>query len=151
MSEQWFENELSKQAKAKRLITVLLLFFLVVVIMSSCITQQKCFDKFGADTIQVVVKDTIYIPKETIKFSFKTLIDTLDVVDTFYIKQGRASGTFTRQDIKIECEPDTIYTETIVEVPIIQKADKKYWQFKEFWISISALVFLLIVLYLSRR
>jgi hypothetical protein len=150
MSEQWFDNELSKQAKAKRLITVLLLFFLVVVIMSSCATQKRCFDKYGTLT-PLTVRDTIYLPKEVVKFSFKTLIDTLEVVDTFYMKRGRASAVFTRDTVKIQCDSDTIYYETIVNIPSVDKPDKKYWQFKEFWIAICALVFLLIVLYLSRR
>jgi hypothetical protein len=150
MSEQWFENELSKQAKAKRLIAALLLFFLVVVIMSSCATQKRCFDKYGK-VEPITIRDTIYVPKEVIKFSFKTLYDTLQVVDTFIINKERVRAIFTRDTILIECKADTVYREIKIKDPCIDKPDKKYWQFKEFWISIGALVFLLIVLYLSRR
>jgi len=92
----------------------------ILLLCTGCVTQKKCIEKFG-DTIRVTVKDTIYIPKEVINFSFQTLIDTLEVVDTFYIKQGRASATFTPQSVTIECEADTIYKERVIKVPAIKE------------------------------
>jgi hypothetical protein len=92
----------------------------ILLLCTGCATQKRCFDKYGAP-ITVTVKDTIYIPKETVKFSFQTLIDTLELVDTFIINKERVRAIFTRDTILIECKSDTVYTEKIIEIPAIKE------------------------------
>jgi hypothetical protein len=148
--DNWLKEEERKHGTIKGIITGLIIALLIVVFLSSCATQKRCFDKYGSGQI-ITVRDTFHIEKEVVKFSFQTLIDTLEVVDTFIINKERVRAIFTRDTILIECKADTIYTEKIIQVPSIDKPDKKFWQFKEFWISIGGIVFLLIVLYISRR
>jgi len=119
--------------------------FFVLLLLSSCASQKRCFDKYGGIEI-IKVRDTVYVPKEVVKFSFKTLIDTLEVVDTFYIKQGRASAIFTRDTVTIQCDADTVYFETIVKVPSIAPKKDNFYNHKEFWVLFGVLVLIVIVL-----
>ncbi len=92
----------------------------ILLLCTGCATQKRCFDKYG-QVEPITIRDTIYVPKETVKFSFQTLIDTLQVVDTFIINKERVRAIFTRDTIIIECKSDTVYTEKIIEVPAIKE------------------------------
>jgi len=97
-----------------------ILVIAILLLCTGCATQKRCFDKYGAIE-PLIYRDTIYVPKETVKFSFKTLYDTLQVVDTFIINKERVRAIFTRDTIVIECKSDTVYTEIIIEVPAIKE------------------------------
>lgn len=123
---------------------------IAILFLSSCATQKRCYDKFGG--IQtILVKDTVYIPKETVKFSLQSIIDTLMLIDTFRIEKVRVRAIFTKDTVLIECKPDTVYMEKLVHVPKIEKPESKYWQHKEFWISIVIFVLFAALVYLSRK
>jgi len=94
----------------------------ILLLCTGCATQKRCFDKYGAIE-PLIYRDTIYVPKETVKFSFQTLIDTLEVVDTFIINKERVRAIFTRDTVLIECKEDTVYIEKKVFIKCQEKPD----------------------------
>lgn len=121
-------------------VAMLIAILVSVMLLSSCVTYQKCADKFGyQDTVKIEVRDTLYRnlsfqpPKSTYKFDMR--LDSL-----LWAKPGQAVYFYNadstqkvtiqkdkdndRLSITSDCEPDTVKVEVAipyeVEVPCPQ-------------------------------
>lgn len=95
----------------------LLLFIGTLVLLSSCITQQRCNEKFPpivSDTLIVkdstyYVHDTIYTPYQEITFSDDVPCDTLIVYKKEIKKNGlTGSVNITKGKLTFECKADSL-------------------------------------------
>lgn len=99
----------------------ILLITLTAFLLSSCVTFQRCKDKFGentvTDSVKVIVPVSVLVPKDSIVTSF--------VTDTTYfykeITQGRAKviveRTNTVTTVQAKCDTVTIFKKVPVKVP----------------------------------
>lgn len=116
--------------KGKNIITSIIIFALIALLLSSCVTYNKCLDKFGEKKPQpIVLRDTVTVevpvpgqsmegdvPCEGSKFKVQSS-DTL----TERSDNGKAQIQFWRDEYnklkyKLDCLPDTVRVQVPVEI-----------------------------------
>ena len=136
-----------------------LLFVLVFLGLQSCVTYQKCKDKFGGDTL-VSFKDSVYVIHDTVYVQADTMsgeISLEDLLTNDYVKDSvRQKIVIKYRDGKIKyvnvCKPQTIHeTDTVYikhtkyvtnhfkDQTVFQKAydSIKWW----WWLLLIAVIF----------
>lgn len=124
------------------------------ILYTSC-TPQKKLQRLLDKHPELTQKDTLTI-RDTITtetISHDTLLNWATLYDTTYIEKDRLRIKVIKVNdsiyIKGECVGDTIYYEKIVSVDkVIYKKDSKF-KFKNSWIFILLLIF--VIVYLLRR
>ena len=115
---------------------------LLLVLMSSCISYQKCVDRYGQqgkDSVKILVPFTLKVPGETAIYQLPV---TAPLPDTIIIK-GNARLVIKHDSIDryIQAICDTITIRDTIQVmqpPIVHFSDtKKFWQYWQFWAVVA--------------
>lgn len=135
----------------------LFLFFSVLLslLSVSCVTYEKCKQKFGnkTDSTYIVVRDTIRVPKDSLIAVFKTVESRR--IDTVF-RQGRVTVHYVKTPVKTyiraDCDTVTRYITKKIKIPVSNKFGVNPIYKEGFWILLSfAAIIILYIIYVSRK
>jgi hypothetical protein len=136
-------------------------YLLILLVLSSCITEQKCYDKFPprifVDTVTVdsiAYRDTlIFIPGDTIIFEMPDLCPDMDTVVVF--KEGKVrvvrrdsilTFDYEQKEREFTAKLKDKYKSTIITKTITIREPIPFWKMFFFYLGIFFLIGLLIFL-----
>lgn len=130
-----------------------LLFYILFISFSivSCVTYQKCKDKFGVktDSTYITLRDTVRIPKDSLVTVFKT-VDSKRIIDTI-IRQGRVTVRYKQTPvltyIRADCDTVTRYLSRTIKIPVANKFGVNPFYKRGFWIVLILLIIIITLIY----
>lgn len=131
-------------------------FLLVSLSLLSCVTFERCKQKFGnkTDSTYIVLRDTIRISKDSLIVVLKTI--EKQKIDTVF-KEGRVKIHYIKTPektyIRADCDTVTRYINRQIKIPVKNEFGVNPLYKRGFWmlLSIVSLIILFIIYVFTRR